>query len=228
MTTLATTETVIPLYSQTPWDDHGNFSYSGDLYQARESLPALCRRVARHLACQFRDSRFSISRQRRTLRIEVIDTPADLTDEDARAIFETRVSDQVQRFGFSHQNAYQDFTSFAFHVDVRVGPSYWAALAARRGHANPVQPLISLSAFKRQLKAGDSFQLIAASTGNRAPGTISTITAVRSGDLVFDGRTYWDFPLACCFACDGRLIRVARGNKYDPDNHVLYEWLRAP
>ena len=58
-------------------------------------------------------------------------------------------------------------------------------------------------------------------------GTTRDITKVRSGDLILEGRSYLSFPRASAFACDGRLIRIAIGSQYGPDDHLLYEWLRA-
>jgi hypothetical protein len=48
---------------------------------------------------------------------------------------------------------------------------------------------------------------------------------VRSGDLILEGRSYLTFPRASAFACDGRLIRIAIGSEYGPDDHLLYEWV---
>ena len=46
--------------------------------------------------------------------------------------------------------------------------------------------------------------------------------AVRSSDLIFEGKIYLDFPRASAFACDGRLVRIANGHERDPDAHLLY------
>jgi hypothetical protein len=108
---------------------------------------------------------------------------------------------------------------------VRIGQAYWAALAKRQGHRNPVDTVISLAAFKR-VKAGDRMKLIDAPAGHRLLGTTREITQVRSGDLILEGRSYLTFPRASAFACDGRLIRIAIGSEYGPDDHLLYEWVR--
>ena len=47
----------------------------------------------------------------------------------------------------------------SFYNEVRIVPAYWAALAARRGPANPVDNLMSLATFKKSLKPGDSLSL---------------------------------------------------------------------
>lgn len=219
------------LYSQTDHDERGNFYYDGDLYRPGESLPTLCRRIERHLHDLMAGARFAVCSERyaggRKVTVELLDAPADLTDETARRIFTIMVRDQIERFGFTRSNFYQDYLQCSFHSDVQIGKAYWSALAARRGKANTVEPLVSLAAFKRRLKPGDQLKLIAAPEGHRALGTTRTVKAVRSGDLIFEGNIYLDFPRAAGFACDGRLIRIANGSEHDPDRHLLYKWLPA-
>ena len=229
MTLSAPAEPSARLYSQTEHDERGNFAYEGDEFRQGEPLPALCSRIERHLADQFTDAVFSIRGESfaggRKVIIELLDTPTDLTEEPARREFETMLRDQIERFGFTHSNFYQDFMNCAFYNEVRIGRPYWAALAARRGPANPVKPVVSLAAFKKRLKPGDSLKLIAAPEGHRALGTIRKVMAVRSADLIFEGKIYLDFPRASGFACDGHLVRIANGHERDPDAHLLYEWL---
>lgn len=217
------------LYSETPYDDRGNFHYQGDFYKAGETLPSLAARIAAHLRTHFSDARFAVRTERfsgaRKVVAEVTDTPEDLSDRDAFNAFHARVSDQMHRFGFTRANPLQDYHSTAFYADVSVGRAYWAALAARRGSQNPVEASLSLGAFKSQVKVGDQMRLIAAPKGHRALGTTRTIIAVRSRDLIFEGKSYLEFPRAGAFACDGRLVRFAIGNDYEPDAHLLYEWL---
>lgn len=114
--------------------------------------------------------------------------------------------------------------SCSFFIEVRIGRAYWAALAARRGRANPVEQLVSLAAFKRRLKPGDQLKLISASAGHRSLGVTRTVESVRSGDIIFEGKIYLGFPRASCFACDGKRVRFAIGSEYGPDDHLLYEW----
>ncbi|CCW16716.1 hypothetical protein EBBID32_10540 [Sphingobium indicum BiD32] len=219
------------LYSQTEHDERGNFHYEGDLFQQGEALPALCGRIEHHLGAHVVGAAFSVRGESfaggRKVIIELLDAPADLTDETARRAFEVMLGDQIERFGFTRSNFYQDFMNCSFYNEVRIGRAYWAALAVRRGPANPVDPLISLAAFKKRLKPGDSLKLIAAPEGHRALGTTRKVMAVRSADLIFEGKIYLDFPRASGFACDGRLVRIANGHERDPDAHLLYEWLAA-
>lgn len=219
------------LYSQIEHDERGNFAYEGDLFRQGEPLPALCGRIERHLADYFADAMFSVRGESfaggRKVIVELLDTPADLTDETARRAYETILSDQIERFGFTRSNFYQDFMAVAFYNEVRIGRTYWAALAMRRGPANPVKPLVSLAAFKKRLKSGDTLKLIAAPEGHRALGTTRRVMAVRSADLIFEGKIYLDFPRASGFACDGTLVRIANGHERDPDAHLLYEWRAA-
>ncbi|BAI99003.1 hypothetical protein Sj15T_10000 [Sphingobium sp. TA15] len=218
------------LYSQTEHDDRGNFHYQGDLYREREPLPSICKRIERHLPQIFGDAQFSVRRQSstgsRTIIAELLDAAEDLQDRAARDAFTARVRDQIERFSFTRSNFYQDYISCAFSTDVRIGPAYWAALAARRGNANPVASLIPLTAFKRQLKPGDQLKLVSASAGHPALGATRTVQAVRSGDLIFEGKIYLSFPRASCFACDGKRVRFAIGSEYEPDRHLVYEWLQ--
>lgn len=221
----------VRLYSQTEHDDRGNFAYEGDLFRQGEALPALCGRIERHLGAHVAGAAFSVRGESfaggRKVVVELLGAPTDLTEEPARRAFEEMLRDQIERFGFTRSNFYQDFMNCAFYSEVRIGRAYWAALAARRGLANPVEPLVSLAAFKRRLKPGDALKLIAAPEGHRALGTTRTVMAVRSSDLIFEGKVYLDFPRASGFACDGRLVRIANGHERDPDAHLLYEWLPA-
>lgn len=77
------------------------------------------------------------------------------------------------------------------------------------------------------MRVGDSLKLIDAPSGHRSLGTTRLITKVRSGDVMLEGRSYLSFPRASVFACDGKLLRIAIGSEYEPDAHLLYEWLRA-
>lgn len=219
------------LYSQTDHDDRGNFHYDDDLYRPGEALPALCARIENHLHGLIGDARFTSRGERyaggRKVTVELLDSPAELTDESERRAFTIMVRDQIERFGFTRSNFYQDYQQCAFHSEVQIGKTYWSALAARRGKANNVEPLVSLAAFKRRIKPGDRLKLVAAPDGHRALGTTRSIKAVRSGDLIFEGNVYLDFPRAAGFACDGRLVRIANGNEREPDRHLLYEWIPA-
>ncbi|RIV83716.1 MULTISPECIES: hypothetical protein [Sphingomonadales] len=218
------------LWSQTHCDDRGNFAYSGDLYIAGEHLPDLCRRIDLHLTRTIVGARFSVTGERfsggRSIRVELLDAPGDLSDEDARRAFETLISDQAERFNVANGNLLQDYMICSFFLRVSIGTTYWSALSARRGHANPVEARIPLARFKRQLRPGHKLKLIAARAGHRALGTIRTVTAVRSGDLILEDRSYLSFPRASAFACDGKLIRIANGRDEDPDDHLLYEWIQ--
>jgi len=217
------------LYSQTHPDCRGNFHYQGDLYEPKEATPALAARIDQHLRDHFPDMRFATRTERfsmgRKITAEVLDCPADLTDRDAQNTFIISVRDEMERFGFSRSNALQDYFSTSFYADVRIGRAYWAALANRRGRKNPVDAVVSLAAFKKRVKPGDQLKLIDAPTGHRALGTTRTIISVRSGDLIFEGKVYLEFPRASAFACDGRYVRVAVGQEHDPDADLLYEWL---
>ncbi|MCW2338168.1 hypothetical protein M2337_002401 [Sphingobium sp. B2D3A] len=217
------------LYSQTSYDDRGNFHYTGDYYRQAEPFDELAARIERHICATFPNMRFSVRTERfaggRKVKVEILDAPDDLTDRDAQNNMIVTVRDQVERFGFTRSNPLQDFFSCSFYSDVALGRAYWSALARRRGQSSPVEATLSLAAFRKRLKAGDRMTLISAPGGHRALGTTRTVTAVRSKDFVFDGRSYMEFPRAANFACDGRLVRIAIGNEYEPDAHLLYEWL---
>lgn len=231
MTDVATPGAPARLYSQTPFDERGNFHYQGDLYRAGDNLATLAARIEAHLRTKFRDTRFAIKTEKfaggRKVTAEILDTPADLTARDAQNAFFIEVRDQMERFGFTRSNLLQDFHTCSFYCEARIGQAYWAALAARQGAKNPVQPKLSLAAFKKLVRAGDSLKLIDAPAGHRALGTTRLITKVRSGDMILEGRSYLGFPRASAFACDGKLLRIAIGSEYEPDAHLLYEWQRA-
>jgi len=217
------------LYSQTPFDERGNFHYQGDLHYPREELSATAARITHHLAAHFPETRFAITTDRfahgRKITAEILDTPADLTSRDTQTAFFVEVRDQMERFGFTRSNLLQDFHSCAFFCEARVGRAYWSMLAGRRGRKNPVEAAVTLATFKKRVKAGDALKLVDAPDGHRALGTTRTITKVRSGDMILEGESYLSFPRASAFACDGRLVRISIGSEYDPDAHLLYEWL---
>ncbi len=219
------------LYSQIAFDERGNFHYQGDLQKAGEVLPATASRVERHLREQFPDSRFAILTQKfaggRKIIADVLDTPEDLSGRDAQQSFTVKVKDQIERFGFTRSNIYQDSHHCAFFCEVRIGQSYWTALAARRGSQGSIDNLVSLAAFKKRVKPGDQLKLISAPDGHRSLGTTRTITAIRSKDIVIEGPSFLTLPRAAQFACDGKHIRIAIGNEHEPDAHLLYEWIPA-
>lgn len=220
----------VRLYSQTDHDDRGNFEYQGDLYRAGEPLASIAARIGAHLASHFPDARFSIRTEsfagRRKITAEILDAAQDLTLPDVQESWVTGVRDQMERFGVTRSNPLQDFHSCAFFCEVRIGQSYWAALAQKREPKNPVRSLVSLSAFRKQVRAGDSLKLIDAPAGHRALGTTRTITHVRSADLILDGKSYLSLPRASAFACDGERVRIAIGSEREPDAHLLYLWHR--
>ncbi len=231
MTLSAPAEPSPRLYSQTEHDDRGNFHYEGDLYRPADDLPTLCHRIERHLASQLPEIRFAIRSERfsggRKITVEVLDAPEDLSTRDAQEAFIVRVRDQIERFGFCRTNPLQDYWNCSFYSEVCIRQAYWAALAARRGKANPVDNLVSLASFKKRLKPGDSLTLLHAPYKHRALGATRKVIQIRSKDFVFEGRSYCDFPRASNFACDGRLVRIAVGNEHEADAHLLYEWLPA-
>lgn len=218
----------VRLYSQIEHDERGNFHYQGDLYRSTDDLPTLCRRVERHLASQFPDIRFSFRSERfsggRKIIAEILDAPEDLSAREAQEALITTVRDQIERFGFCRTNPLQDYWNCSFYAEVAIRQAYWAALAVRRGKANPVDNLVTLASFKKRLKPGDSLTLLHAPFNHRALGMSRKIVQIRSKDFVFEGRSFCDFPRASNFACDGRLVRIAIGNEHEPDAHLLYEW----
>ena len=218
----------VRLYSQTEHDERGNFHYQGDLYHPADDLLTLCRRIELHLASQFPDIRFSFRSERfsggRKITAEILDTLEDLSAREGQEAFITMVRDQIERFGFCRTNPLQDYWNCSFYAEVAIRQAYWAALAVRRGKANPVDNLVTLASFKKRLKPGDSLTLLHAPFSHRALGMARKVVQVRSKDFVFEGRSFCDFPRAANFACDGRLVRMAIGNEREPDAHLLYEW----
>jgi hypothetical protein len=218
------------LYSQTNHDEGGNFHYQGDLYRGGDNLATLAARIEGHLKSKFPDTRSAIRTEKfaggRKIIAEILDTPTDLTPRDAQNSFLVEVRDQMERFGFTRSNLLQDFHTCSFYCEAGIGRAYWAALATRRGTRNPVQAKLTLAAFKKQIRAGDSLKLIGAPAGHRALGMTRAITQVRSGDVILERRSYLSFPRASAFACDGKLVRISIGSEYDPDSHLLYEWQR--
>lgn len=81
-------DTAPRLYSQTPYDDRGNFHYTGDHFRQAEPLDELAARIERHICATFTDMRFSVRTERfaggRKVRVEILDAPDDLTDRDAQ------------------------------------------------------------------------------------------------------------------------------------------------
>lgn len=218
-----------PLYSQVEFDDRGNFHYQGDLHQPSEALASTAERIDRHLRTSFPESRFTITTRKfsggRKIIAELLDTPEDLTGRDTQEAFTVKVKDQIERFGFTRSNVYQDSHNCAFFCEVRIGQPYWVALAARRGSGGNVEALVPLAAFKKRLKPGDQMKLISAPSWHRSIGSTRIVKAVRSKDIVFEGPIYLDLPRAAQFACDGKLVRIAIGSEDRPDAHLLYQWI---
>src|SRR3546814_13209934 len=75
-------------YSQTPFDERGNFHYEGDLYRPGDNLATLAARIEGHLKTKFPDTRFAIRTEKlgrgRKIIEEILDTPDDLTARDAQ------------------------------------------------------------------------------------------------------------------------------------------------
>ncbi|SNS68902.1 hypothetical protein SAMN06295912_11290 [Sphingomonas laterariae] len=220
-----------PLYSQTEFDERGNFHYQGDLQQPGESLAAIVARVDRHLRACFPDTRFAMRTQTfsggRKIIADLLDTPEDLTGRDAQQDFSVKVKDQIERFGFTRSNIYQDSHHCAFFCEVTIGQAYWAALAKRRRAGSMVDSVVSLAAFKRRIKPGDQMKLISAPGWYRSIGTTRAVQAVRSKDIILEGPSYLTLPRAAQFACDGKLVRIAIGTEDSPDAHLLYQWTPA-
>lgn len=217
------------LFSQTSHDERGNFQYQGDLYRSAEPLSQLADRLRAHLAAHFQEMSVAISTEKfaggRKVTAAILDTPDDLTGRDAQEALVLAMRDQMERFGFTRSNFYQDFYNCSFYSDVRIDRAYWSALARRHGAQNPVEPLVTLAHFRKSLKVGQQLKLVAAPKGHRALGTTRTITAVRSKDIILDGASYLELPRAADFACDGLRVRIAIGSEHEPDAHLLYEWL---
>src|SRR3546814_20945467 len=89
-------------YSQTPFDERGNFHYEGDLYRPGDNLAKLAARIEGHRKTQFPDTRFAIRTETlgrgRKLIAEVLATPPDLTARDAHNDAFARVTAQLTRF----------------------------------------------------------------------------------------------------------------------------------
>jgi len=230
MTDASASGASVRLYSQTDHDERGNFHYEGDLYRPREPFATLARRIEDHLTVNFNDMRVALSTKTfsggRSITVEILDCPTDLSDRETRDAMIIAVRDQIERFGFTRANPLQDYHSCSFYTHVNVGRAYWSALAERRGVKSGVDALVSLAAFKRQVKPGDQMKLAGAPGWNKMIGTTRTIIAVRSKDLVLEGPSYLDFPRVAQFACDGKLVRIAIGTEHDRHAYLLYHWIR--
>ncbi|SEJ91939.1 hypothetical protein SAMN05518849_11851 [Sphingobium sp. AP50] len=228
LTDALTPGVALRLYSQTPFDELGNFYYQGDPHKPGEALTAIGGRIERHLARHFADFKFAVTTQTfaggRKITANILDAPSDLTARAAQNAVIEAVRDQMERFGFTHSNILQDYHSCAFFCEARIGQSYWSTLARRRGAKNPVVSRMSLAKFKKGFRAGHAVKLVDAPQGHRSLGTTRRVIKVRSGDIILEGGSYLNFPRAGAFACDGRLVRIAIGPAYDPDAHLLYEW----
>src|SRR3546814_16563527 len=84
----------------------------------------------------FPDTRVAIRTEKlgrgRTIIAEILDTPADLTARNAQNDVFVAVRDQMERFGFTRSNLYQDFHTCSFYCAARIGQAYWSALARDR------------------------------------------------------------------------------------------------
>lgn len=214
-------------------DERGNYNEHGDLHVQGEKFETLVPRIKTHLHQTFSDYKFAIERETfaggRKLRIKIISGPEGLADQQVRDDLLARVKKQVERFNRSNGNIYQDSSFTSFYNDVTVDGRYYSDHADVSEETN-ISRTMKLAAFKKKIKAGDKITLI--STNNKFSKRLLNVEReifkVRSADMIIiddqGKKSYFPFPRAAEFACDGEKIRVCDADEYNPDAYRLYSW----
>src|SRR3546814_19176968 len=112
----------------------------------------------------FPDTRVAISTEKlgrgRKIIAEILDTPADLTARDAQNDVFVAVRDQMERFGFTRSNLYQDFHTCSFYSAPRIGQAYWSPLASPRRPQNQAEAKVPPASLHKQIKARAPLQRV--------------------------------------------------------------------
>lgn len=216
-------------------DERGNYNDKGDFHRPGESLDDLVPRMLAHLRHTFPEYEFSPERRMfaggRSITMHVISGPEGLSDSEAGEAFTARVRAEMERFDHSHGNALNDYAKQSFFGFAKIDQRYHAQ-HAKIPEGTDVEPKMTLAAFKRTIKAGDT--IVLESTNNpysqKMIGIEREVVQVRSGDFITHGadgrKIYCDFPKAAAFACDGQRFRMTDASEHDPDGYRLYRWNR--
>ena len=217
-------------------DAHGNYDNKGDLHRPGEKFDDLVPRVLAHLRQTFPGYEFSPERRvfagGRSLTMHVIAGPEGLGDRESGETFIAKVRVEMDRFDHSRGNALSDYDNRSFFSFAKIDQRYHAQ-HAKIPEGTDVEPKMTLAAFKRTLKVGDT--IVLESTNNpysqKMVGIERKVVQVRSGDFITEGadgrKIYFDFPKAAAFACDGKRFRLADATEHNPDGYRLYRWTRS-
>lgn len=217
-------------------DARGNYRNDGDLHRAGEKFDDLIPRMLAHLRAIFPEYDFTPHRAvysgGRSVTMNVISGPAGLSERDAGNAFLQKVKTEMDRFDRSQGNVYSDYHNGSFFGFAKIDPRYHAQ-HAQIVKGTDVDPTMTLAAFKRTIKAGDTIVLEATNNpySQKMIGIERKVMQVRSGDFITEGldgrKIYFDFPKAAAFACDGERLRLTDAGEQNPDGYRLYRWTRT-
>lgn len=222
--------------TNTGMDAQGNYNDKGDLHRPGENFDDLVPRMLTHLRQTFPEYDFSPERRvfagGRSITMHVINGPSGLSNKEAGEAFITRVRSEMGRFNHSYGNAFNDYAKQSFFSFAKIDQRYHAQ-HAQVVEGTDVEPKMTLAAFKRTLKVGDT--IVLESTNNphsqKMVGIERKVVQVRSGDFITEGsdgrKIYFDFPKAATFACDGERFRLTDATEHNPDGYRLYRWIRS-
>lgn len=217
-------------------DPHGNYKNNGDLYRPNEELESVSARIVLHLKRVFPEYEFASERKTfsggRSITVKVISGPDTLTNEDEAKKFLKQISQEMKRFDNANGNIYSDYHSCTFFGHAEIDRRYHAQHAVII-EGTEVEPKMTISAFRKALKEGDTIVLEASNQtySQRMLGIERKVIQVRSKDFITQGedgrKIYFDLPPASAFACDGEKFRINDARENSPNGFRLYRWNRS-
>ena len=155
-----------------------------------------------------------------------------LPRKTAVAVVDAKVLGEVEIMINRHEADTTTSTELEAVIFAKIDQRYHAQ-HAKILEGTDVEPKMTLAAFKRTLKVGDT--IVLESTNNpysqKMVGIERKVVQVRSGDFITEGadgrKIYFDFPKAAAFACDGERFRLADATEQNPDGYRLYRWARS-
>lgn len=220
------------------FNQSGEYSHLGDLYRPDEKFEDMVPRLMDQIHKAFPDYGFSkevkLFSGGRSLTVYVISGPEGLSDINTRDTFLEKVKKETERFQKSQGNVLSDYHFTNYYTHVEVDNRYFAQHAVI-AEGTEVKSTMTMAAFKRTIKVGDTIILEASSFERQAKMIdvkrkvleVKSTCFITSKDETGEGKVYFDFPKASEFACDGEKIRISSATSYEPNGFRLYRWIRS-